>query len=491
MRSLYMTWAAAMAALAITTSASAQDGVRYVRGTLVNLRAAADRTSAVLARLRLDTPVQLQGPDSGEFCAVTPLRGHPAPGFIACALLAPRELGAAALAAELKPWREAYEILLAQRGSTTPLPPAARRLLLDPREALALLEKQFYLRPSIETLAWYGGLAEDLAYLGGQTELDGPGSPALVSRPDWLPAARAGWRTMISLLEQGWAPDDRWPAAGPLRYMAAASTEPEDAPYRHWLVPVKPSLWREDGALYATSGEPLTRRRLLRGAAGAAGAVYAAEISAAWDMQALVQSPNQAGGFRAAGPLLEFLKGQANAPRLKFVHRASYAIDGMLGTVGAELTTPDAGVWIWALGREGLAAATQLQLSSQHQHCGPNEGIRVTLPAPRPRDPLAYLVTLRPLEPARVKVSALGSLQRAADASSGDGGMRYQGWRFDLDGDGQPDLLVLQGRGKAVLPTSGLYANSTQGDDSLLNIVWANIDGVWKRVAYAAEDGCT
>ena len=75
--------------------AQADENTRWVRGTQVNLRAAPERNAAVLARLRLNTPVQLQGPQSGEFCAVKPQRGHPAQGFVACALLAPRELSEA------------------------------------------------------------------------------------------------------------------------------------------------------------------------------------------------------------------------------------------------------------------------------------------------------------------------------------------------------------------------------------------------------------
>jgi hypothetical protein len=470
--------------------AQADEATRWVRGTLVNLRAAPERNAAVLARLRLNTPVQLQGPETGEFCAVKPQRGHPAPGYVACALLAPRELAEAALADELKPWLEAYTVLLTQRNTEQKPTPLARRLLLDPREALALLERRFYLRPSIEALAWYGGLAEDIAYLGRQPDVDGPGSAPVAMRAEWLPGARTAWRSMISLLEQGWAADDPWPADGPYAYETADRAVRDDEPFRVWLVPVKPSLWRDDAELYALSGEPLTKRRLLRGAT-APGADYVAEVSSQALPSDASATRSQAGGFRAVGPLLEFLKGQPRPPRLRFEQAGSYGIDGLLGTVAATLATPDGSVHLWALGRDGLSAASALVLTSRQVRCGAAEGVVVTLPAPRPALPLGFLATLKPLTPAQVKVTTLGRLKLAANAPGGDGAMRFDGWRFDLDGDGQSDLLVVQGRGKAELPTSGAYPSGAGGEDSLLNIIYANIGGVWKRVAYAGESGCT
>jgi len=96
-RTRFRGWApvVALACALAACPARADENTRWVRGTQVNLRAAPERNAAVLARLRLNTPVQLQGPESGEFCAVKPQRGHPAQGFVACALLAPRELSEA------------------------------------------------------------------------------------------------------------------------------------------------------------------------------------------------------------------------------------------------------------------------------------------------------------------------------------------------------------------------------------------------------------
>ncbi len=470
-------------------AAPADEATRWVRGTLVNLRAAPARDAAVLARLRLNTPVQLQGPEGGEFCAVKPHRGHPAPGYMACALLAPRELSEAALAAELKPWLELYDVLLSQRSSGKGLTPPARAMLLDPREALALLEKRFYLHPSIEALAWYGGLAEDIAYLGSQPGQDGPDSPPLAPRAEWLAGARAAWRTMTGYLEQGWAADDPWPRDGRLRFEPAESAIEAGQPARAWLVPVKPSLFRDDAELYAVSGEPLTLRQLRRGGRGA-GAEYVAELSNSARYEDGVAARNGAGGFRGAGPMLEFLKGQPLPPRLRFEHRGSYGINGQLGTVAAELWTPTGSPYLWAVGREGLSRATDFQLSSRDYGCGAGQGMSITLPAPRPTLPLAYLATLKPLDPARFKVTPLGQLQRPTGGNAAVDPMRLQGWRFDLDGDGQADLLVINGRGPAELPTSGVYSNGQDGD-GLLSQVFANIGGAWKLVAYAAESGCT
>ena len=77
-------------------------------------------------------------------------------------------------------------------GTNAALSPAQQKLLEDPADLLALLEKQFYDKPSIESLAWYGSVAEDLAYISVARRATSPVSTA------WVKPARATWRKMIA-----------------------------------------------------------------------------------------------------------------------------------------------------------------------------------------------------------------------------------------------------------------------------------------------------
>jgi hypothetical protein len=198
--------------------------------------------------------------------------------------------------------------------------------------------------------------------------------------------------------------------------------------------------------------------------------------------------PSAAGGFRRVHAFVEFLKGQPQPPRIRFAHAGSYGIDGLLGTVGAEVGAPPA-VPVAAITRDGLVAAQVLQVRSQHVQCGAGQAVRVRFAAPLKSLPLAYLATRTPLDPAKVRVLRLGDVDHrnpdAPDAAARP--YRYSGFRIDLDGDGRPDLVIVQGRGPAELSTSGVY----HPEDSLLSIVYANIAGVWKRVAVATDSGCT
>src|SRR4051812_38500431 len=86
---------------------------------------------------------------------------------------APPASAASAVPTEFDGLRAAYsELLVSAYQSQAPLSPAASALLADPSRLLALLEQRFQAAPSIESLAWYGSVAEDVAYVGVQRRVD-------------------------------------------------------------------------------------------------------------------------------------------------------------------------------------------------------------------------------------------------------------------------------------------------------------------------------
>jgi hypothetical protein len=390
----------------------------------------------------------------------------------------------------------AYDELLngPGRDPAQPLSAAAQALLDNPSDLLAALERQFYELPSIETMAWFGSVAEDVAYMGVNRRTDpktGAVNPAEPGANAWIKTARGNWRKMAGFMERGWAAGAVWPRFGAYTYESTAPAEPAswneqlEVAMKKWFAPIKPSLLKQDTDAYFVSGEPMTKRQLIRGRAGSV--QYAAEISALAVFKSVDAPRSSAGGFRSAHGFVEFLKGQPNSFPMKFVHSGSYGIDGLLGTVGVEITAPST-LPVFAVTRQGASRASSLQVTGAHQHCGPGQGVRVGFAAPLKSEPLAYLATTRGFDPARTTVRTLGMIQEeTANTSTGMPPFRYAGFRVDLDGDGQPDLLIVQGRGQAELGTSGLY----DGEDSLLSAVWANIGGIWKRVAMASESGCT
>ena len=390
----------------------------------------------------------------------------------------------------------AYDELLngPARDPSQPVSAAGQALLDNPTELLTALEKRFYEVPAIETLAWYGSVAEDVAYLGVNRRTDpktGSVAPSVPGANTWIRTARGNWKRMTGHMERGWSAGSPWPRFGGYTYEATAPANPAswheqlESVVVRWFNPVKASLLKQDTDTYVVSGEPLTKRQMIRGRAGAV--QYAAEISAL-TVFASVDSPrSSAGGFRSANSFVEFLKGQPAPFPMKFVNAGSYGIDGLLGTIGVEVAAPTS-LAVFAVTREGAVRASGVRVTGSHQHCGPTQGVRVGFDAPLKSEPLAYVATLRDFDPRKTVVRALGTIQEeSSPAGSGMPPFRYAGFRIDLDGDGQSDLLVVQGRGKAELGTSGLYAE----EDSLLSAVWANIGGTWKRVALASESGCT
>ncbi|RQP22959.1 hypothetical protein [Piscinibacter terrae] len=386
---------------------------------------------------------------------------------------------------------ETYKDLVstAASGSNSVLSPEQQKLLEDPAQLLASLEKQFYDKPSIESLAWYGSVAEDLAYISMSRRATSPVSTA------WVKPARATWRKMLAHMEHGWAAGSPWPRFGELHFESFVPTALADSlPWPdqafasvlvQWFPRAVPSFFQRDTDAYFAGGEPLTKRQMLRG--GAAGQVfYVAEISHLGMSDEASRPTSLAGGFRSAHSWLEFLKGQGDAPAIKFVNASQYGIDGLLGTIGVDVNAPPS-VPVMAITREGGVSASGMRVTSRHINCGTTEGVRVSFSAPLKSSPLAYFATLKPVTTSKVRVKRVGEFDsRDPHAAPDSRPFHYTGYRVDLDGDGQTDLVIIQGQGPADLPTGGYHP-----EDSLQSIVYANIGGVWKRVALAAEGGCT
>lgn len=407
-------------------------------------------------------------------------------------LLLAAAVSLAAASLQAAPAIDVYRQLAASSaaGSTDPLPPEQQKLLEDPAELLASLEKQFYDKPSIESLAWYGSVAEDLAYISVSRRATSPVSTA------WVKPARATWRKMIAHMERGWTAGSPWPRFGELHFDSVDPTASADSLAWHeqalapvlkqWFPLTKPSFFRRDTDAYFVGGEPMTKRQMLRG--GPAGQVfYSAELSHQAQSDEANRPASFAGGFRQAHGWLEFLKAQGESPSIKFTQVSQYGIDGLLGTVAVEVSAPPS-LPVLAITREGGAAASGLRVISKHIHCGANEGVRVKFDAPLKSLPLAYLATVKPVTPSKVSVKRAGQFDsRDPNAQPDVRPFRYTAFRVDLDGDGQTDLVIIQGQGPAELPTSSSY----HPEDSLVSMVYANIGGIWKRVAVAAEGGCT
>jgi hypothetical protein len=397
----------------------------------------------------------------------------------------------AVASAHAAPLVDTYKELVsaASNGSNAVLPAEQQKLLEDPAPLLDLLEKQFYDKPSIESLAWYGSVAEDLAYISVSRRATSPVSTA------WVKPARATWRKMIAHMERGWPAGSPWPRFGEVHFESfTPSANPEALAWPaqalapvlvQWFPRAVPSFFKRDTDAYFVGGEPMTKRQMLRG--GAAGQVfYVAEISHSGVQDEAMRPMSVAGGFRAAHSWVEFLKAQGDAPSIKFVHASQYGIDGLLGTVGVDVTAPPA-LAAMAITHEGGVAASGMRVTSRHIHCGTGEGVRVSFTAPLKSQPLAYFATIKPVTPSKVSVKRLGQFDsRDANAAPDSRPFRYTGYRVDLDGDGQADMVIIQGQGPAELPTGGYHP-----EDSLQSMVYANIGGVWKTVALAYEGGCT
>ena len=504
---------AVVAALALSptwiAAQSAEPVQRFVRSAIVNVRTQPDAQATVVARLPINTPVTVSPPvqPGARFCSVRVANSPVTQGFMACDLLGSAPISAKELDAEFARAIQDYDAALARRHSPSQSSPDPKvtAFLADPSPLLAVLERRFYLTPSIESLAWYGSVAEDVAYLNTPaTSADGTRQP-WPAMP-WLTSAKSTWANMVAFLEAGWPAGQPWARDG--RYAYTAVQWSDDNSYlsyllgdmsggiallKTWLPPTRTSWLKADGDALFLSGEPLTKRRLLRKSrtGGADGAVYSAEAS--WtlksDRSEAQQPRSTAGGFRSLGSVVEFLKSQSQPLELKFERSRQYGIDGLLGVVGARLHMP-ASVNLYAITQQGVVPGHNLTVTSDKGFCGPSEGVTLALAAPAKSLPLAYFASLAGLkEPARAVVKPLGERRlKTTSAWMGDGTARLRGWQVDLDADGATDLVVINGVFPATLGISDTYAH---GDSGIFSVVYANIGGVWKLVAHAIEAGCT
>jgi hypothetical protein len=529
----WLTASTSMLVLFFALNAAAQSGepsVRYVRSAVVNLRAEPNATSMSISKLRINTKLSLMETHE-NFCRVSVERHPETRGFVICSAISSNAVSEKELDAEFVRLRAVYQETLNDRWGSTKAPLSETKsreaFLADPREFLAVLERRFYFSPGIESLAWYGTVAEDVAYMSlMRNETNQSGDKAKYNLP-WLSSVKTTWKNMLAFLEGGWEPGEVWPLVG-----TVTATKPtgavERAPMfliqesdaesavqflsvlKPWLVKTRPSLFKQDERLHFFGAQPPIKKPDVSQINAEPKNVYLG-----WQgvmLPAALENPapplSGAGmGFRNITGVFEWLKQQPTPLDVNFYPASDrYGIEGLLNTSGVSLKLPKT-VHTYAVTDAGLVEAKQIEIGGGAAWCGEQPNVKASFTQPLKKPPLVYFSTMSSIAINKMRAKALAELhfkgfyefngmveidngkdkktRRNLIDDSPRQQFKVQGKHIDLDGDGIADLLITN-----IWRPQENAASSDGGEEMPpYFLVYANIGGDWQLVAESVVCG--
>ncbi|UXH76705.1 SH3 domain-containing protein [Roseateles amylovorans] len=460
----------------ISRPRAGQDGVppdrRWITGTAVNLRAAAARDAEIVSRLSINRAVQLVRADVGiGFCEVQPLdrAGKPegASGFTACQYLAVEALPAAQAAAiDGDPartfWRspgwwklEAYaQSLVAKLPESAKYGPWPRDEELERMKAhLALGLKAPPPKPlpdwsALKALA----AAHDPAILGtAQRAKARSGKDKELWRREYR-ASSAAHQIGVNLGLSGPLHDSISSDGGGERVMRLMLALE--------MPTVRPSLFRTE----AEVGPPGEGPEAL---AGRFGGIYRTVVAP--------RKPQRPDGSTTTGAGLYDMFSRTVSLTRPVLYVQLYRD----GTLKSEATNTSATEVLWR-DVDGPECEGWTPGFGFGDVDGPiwryfdQPGNELPQPVKRAAGPprlFAYKALQAPPRSKATRSEQVVKLDRAATGFS-----RFTQMGFDLDEDGVPDLMVLEGAG----PGPGHLGGTTQTDDPWYRLLLVNLGGAWK-----------